>query len=120
MKAVIAHGAGDLRVEDLAEPALPDDLVAVRIVYGGICGSDLHYAKNGANGAYTIAEPLTLGHEVVGVVVSRYVHVALGVLQIVAPSASGAPFVVAVPTTPTVKPLAVALSAVLQSDPSPL
>lgn len=68
MKAVIAHGAGDLRVEEIAEPELPAERVSVGIVYGGICGSDLHYAKNGANGAYTIAEPLTLGHEVVGVV----------------------------------------------------
>lgn len=68
MKAVVAHGAGDLRIDDVTEPGLPADRVAVDIVYGGICGSDLHYARAGANGAYTIAEPLILGHEVVGVV----------------------------------------------------
>lgn len=96
MKAVIAHGAADLRVEDIAEPALPDDLVAVRIVYGGICGSDLHYARNGANGAYAIAEPLTLGHEVVGVV------------EAVGAAVGGGPLIgtrVAIhPATPTPKP----------------
>lgn len=68
MKAVVVYGAGDLRVEETESPELADDLVSVRIVYGGICGSDLHYAETGSNGAYTINEPLTLGHEVVGVV----------------------------------------------------
>ncbi|MFJ4171570.1 L-idonate 5-dehydrogenase [Paenarthrobacter sp. NPDC089714] len=68
MHAVVAHGPGDLRIENLPEPSLATDKVLVRVVYGGICGSDLHYAKDGRNGAYTIAEPLTLGHEVVGVV----------------------------------------------------
>ena len=68
MKAVIAHGAGDLRVEPVAPLEVSADRILVRIVYGGICGSDLHYAKDGRNGAYTISSPLTLGHEVVGVV----------------------------------------------------
>lgn len=68
MKAVVAHGPGDLRIDDIPRPALEEGRVAVRIVYGGICGSDLHYARTGSNGAYTIVEPLILGHEVVGVV----------------------------------------------------
>ncbi|HKU09671.1 MAG TPA: L-idonate 5-dehydrogenase [Sinomonas sp.] len=68
MKAVIAHGEGDLRVESVEPIAVSPDRVLVRIVYGGICGSDLHYAKDGRNGAYVIKTPLTLGHEVVGVV----------------------------------------------------
>lgn len=42
----------------------------VRIVYGGICGSDLHYYGQGRNGAFVVEEPMVLGHEVVGVVVS--------------------------------------------------
>ncbi|HKU35463.1 MAG TPA: zinc-binding dehydrogenase [Paenarthrobacter sp.] len=68
MHAVVAHGPADLRVENLPEVSAAHDKVLVRVVYGGICGSDLHYAKDGRNGAYTIEEPLTLGHEVVGVV----------------------------------------------------
>ncbi|MCH6470178.1 zinc-binding dehydrogenase [Sinomonas terrae] len=68
MKAVIAHGEGDLRVEPVDPVAATPGNVLVRVVYGGICGSDLHYAKDGRNGAYVIKTPLTLGHEVVGVV----------------------------------------------------
>lgn len=68
MKAVVVHAAGDLRIDDLAVPEPGPDQVRVRIVYGGICGSDLHYAQSGRNGVYEVAEPLTLGHEVVGVV----------------------------------------------------
>lgn len=67
MHAVVAHGPGDLRIEDRPVPTPSPGNVLVRIVYGGICGSDLHYARDGRNGAYTIAEPLVLGHEVVGV-----------------------------------------------------
>jgi L-idonate 5-dehydrogenase len=40
--------------------------VLVRATHGGICGSDLHYYRHGAVGAFTLREPLTLGHEVVG------------------------------------------------------
>lgn len=65
---VVAHGAGDLRVEDLAEPTPADDEAVVEIAFGGICGSDLHYWQHGAAGASILREPLTLGHEVSGVV----------------------------------------------------
>ena len=68
MKAVVARGAGELAVEDVEQPAAAAGRVLVGIAYGGICGSDLHYARDGRNGAYEIEEPLVLGHEVVGVV----------------------------------------------------
>lgn len=68
MKAVVVHGANDLRVEEVPTPDPGRGEVLVRIVYGGICGSDLHYAHLGRNGIYQVMEPLTLGHEVVGVV----------------------------------------------------
>lgn len=68
MHAIVAHGPDDLRIDDLATPEPGAGEVLVRIVYGGICGSDLHYAHTGKNGVYEIVEPLTLGHEVVGVI----------------------------------------------------
>ncbi|KAA9156004.1 alcohol dehydrogenase catalytic domain-containing protein [Amycolatopsis acidicola] len=68
MKAIVVHGARDLRVDTVPGHAAAPDSVVVRIVYGGICGSDLHYAADGRNGPYTVTEPLVLGHEVVGVV----------------------------------------------------
>ncbi|WP_407706597.1 alcohol dehydrogenase catalytic domain-containing protein [Streptomyces scopuliridis] len=33
-----------------------------------MCGSDLHYARHGANGSYALREPLILGHEIVGLI----------------------------------------------------
>ena len=35
----------------------------------GLCGSDLHYYNHGRNGDIILREPLTLGHESVGIVV---------------------------------------------------
>jgi L-idonate 5-dehydrogenase len=66
MRAVVAHGAGDLRLEERPVPTPGPGEVAVEIRYGGICGSDLHYWRHGAVGEFRLREPLVLGHEVVG------------------------------------------------------
>lgn len=66
MRAIVAHGAGDLRLEERPVPSPGPGEVAVDIRYGGICGSDLHYWRHGAVGEFRIREPLVLGHEVVG------------------------------------------------------
>ena len=66
MKALVVHGAGDLRFDDLPAQAPEPGQVLVRNTHGGICGSDLHYYKHGAVGAFALREPLVLGHEVVG------------------------------------------------------
>ncbi|MET8759992.1 L-idonate 5-dehydrogenase [Lentzea sp. NPDC004782] len=68
MPAVVAHGANDLRLEELPVPAPGPGEVAVSVRYGGICGSDLHYWRHGAVGDFRLREPLVLGHEVSGVV----------------------------------------------------
>ncbi|BCW36639.1 L-idonate 5-dehydrogenase [Arthrobacter sp. StoSoilA2] len=69
--AVVAHGKGDLRIEDipLARPAANESLV--EIAYGGICGSDLHYWLHGAAGESILKAPMVLGHEIVGVVIEQ-------------------------------------------------
>jgi len=64
--AVIAHGAEDLRVEDIGDPRPAPDEAIVEIAYGGVCGSDLHYWRHGAAGASVLREPMILGHEVSG------------------------------------------------------
>ncbi|WP_312180838.1 L-idonate 5-dehydrogenase [Arthrobacter sp.] len=63
---VVAHGAGDLRVEpvDLAAPGSGE--AVVEVAYGGVCGSDLHYWQHGAAGESILKAPMLLGHEVVG------------------------------------------------------
>lgn len=66
MKAVVFHGVGDIRLDDVPEPALqePTDAI-VRITASAICGTDLHFVRGTFAGmkAGTI-----LGHEAVGVV----------------------------------------------------
>jgi len=67
--AVVAHAAGDLRIEDIPVPAPAPDEAVIEVAFGGICGSDLHYWLHGAAGESILKEPLVLGHEIVGTVV---------------------------------------------------
>ncbi|GBQ82436.1 zinc-dependent alcohol dehydrogenase [Gluconacetobacter johannae DSM 13595] len=68
--ALVIHGAGDLRLDSMALPPPGPDEVSVRIAWGGICGSDMHYLHHGGVGASVLREPMVLGHEVSGVVLS--------------------------------------------------
>ena len=68
MLAAVCHGRKDLRIEAASGQSLAPDEVRVRVAFGGICGSDLHYYHRGAVGDFHLREPLTLGHEVSGVV----------------------------------------------------
>jgi len=66
MKAVVFHGIGDIRVEDVPEPKIqePTDAI-VRLTSSAICGTDLHFVR----GTFSGMKPGTiLGHEGVGVV----------------------------------------------------
>ena len=66
--AVVAHSAGDLRVEEVPEPTPGPGEAVVSVAYGGICGSDLHYWTHGAAGLSILREPMVLGHEMSGTV----------------------------------------------------
>ena len=68
MRAVVAHAAKDLRIEEAPAPALGPRELSVQVAYGGICGSDLHYFNDGGFGLVRIREPMILGHEVAGTV----------------------------------------------------
>ncbi len=66
MRALTWHGTGDVRVDDVPDPAIeqPTDVI-VRITSTGLCGSDLHL--------YTVLGPFLgegdiLGHEPMGIV----------------------------------------------------
>ena len=66
MKAVVFHGQGDIRVDDVPDPQLqaPTDAI-VRLTASAICGTDLHFIR----GCFPDMQPGTiLGHEGVGVV----------------------------------------------------
>lgn len=66
MKAVVVHGAGDLRLDELPDPSPRDGEVLVAVEWGGICGSDVAYWRNGASGTAVLKHPLVLGHEMAG------------------------------------------------------
>jgi (R,R)-butanediol dehydrogenase/meso-butanediol dehydrogenase/diacetyl reductase len=78
MRALRFHGARDLRVEDVDEPAGPGpNDVVVRIAACGICGTDLHEYVAGPIVTPVEPHPLTgaqnpqiLGHEFAGDVVA--------------------------------------------------
>jgi threonine dehydrogenase-like Zn-dependent dehydrogenase len=66
MKAVTWHGKRDVRVDDVADPAIQDPTdVIVRITTSGICGSDLHLYET--LGPFMHAGDI-IGHEPMGVV----------------------------------------------------
>jgi L-idonate 5-dehydrogenase len=68
MRAVVAHAAKDLRIEEVATPDVGSNEIRVRVGFGGICGSDLHYFNHGGFGAVRLREPMILGHEVAATV----------------------------------------------------
>lgn len=66
MKAVVWHGVGDIRFEDVSDPRIeePTDAI-VRLTTSAICGTDLHMVRGTMSGM----KPGTiLGHEGVGIV----------------------------------------------------
>jgi L-idonate 5-dehydrogenase len=66
MKAVVVHGAGDVRIDERPRPEPARDEVLLALEWGGICGSDVAYWKKGASGTAALAHPLVLGHEFAG------------------------------------------------------
>ncbi len=68
MKAIVIHGAKDLRIEERPLEAVGTGQVEIAIEAGGICGSDLHYYNHGGFGAIRVREPMILGHEIAGTV----------------------------------------------------
>jgi L-idonate 5-dehydrogenase len=66
MRAAFIDGKEQLAVRETETPTPGDGEVRLRIGYVGICGSDLHYYFEGANGEYVVREPLVPGHELSG------------------------------------------------------
>lgn len=65
MRATLMYNAGDVRVEDVAEPTIqhPTDAV-IRVTYACVCGSDLHPYHS----LEATPEGRRMGHEAIGVV----------------------------------------------------
>jgi threonine dehydrogenase-like Zn-dependent dehydrogenase len=66
MKAVVFHGVGDIRLDNVPEPTIqqPTDAI-IRLTSSAICGTDLHMIR----GTFSGMKPGTiLGHEGVGII----------------------------------------------------
>ncbi|MEY4585432.1 MAG: hypothetical protein RJB10_1929, partial [Pseudomonadota bacterium] len=66
MRALVCHAPKDLRLEEQQPEVLGAQQLRIRVAFGGICGSDLHYFQHGGFGAVRLKEPMALGHEVSG------------------------------------------------------
>jgi threonine dehydrogenase-like Zn-dependent dehydrogenase len=66
VKAVVFHGEGDVRVDDVPEPTIqnPTDAI-VRLIATSICGTDVHIVRGSLPG---MRPGTILGHEGVGIV----------------------------------------------------
>ena len=63
MKAALAYGTKDVRIENVDDPKIttPNDVI-VKVTAGGICGSDLHIYR----GHFPLPEGSGVGPEFVG------------------------------------------------------
>ena len=64
-RAVFLHGVRDVRVGSYDNPTRLGP-VGIDVAAVGICGSDLHYYKDGGIGSAVIREPFVPGHEYAG------------------------------------------------------
>jgi len=79
MRAAVYHGRCDLRLEDVPEPVAGHGDVKLRVLYNGICGSDLHEyyagpittrATGNPHPLTGVTNPVIFGHEFCGQVVA--------------------------------------------------
>lgn len=69
MRASVLVSKGVIEMQERPVPTPGDGEVLVRVASVGVCGSDVHYYKEGRIGDYVVDQPLVLGHEVSGLVV---------------------------------------------------
>lgn len=68
MKAWFAQGGESMELREVPIPQPKAGEVLVKIQAAGICGSDVHFYKDGRIGPFVLTEPLILGHECSGVI----------------------------------------------------
>lgn len=61
--ALLLHGARDARVAPFSLRDSRGDEVLIKVAAVGVCGSDLHYFKDGGIGSLAIRQPFVPGHE---------------------------------------------------------
>ena len=69
MKAAFLEKPGRIVVQEVPDPVCGNGQVLIRIREIGLCGSDLHYYREGRIGDHVVRQPHVLGHECCGEVV---------------------------------------------------
>ncbi len=75
-KAAVMTGVNEMIVTEIPMPELNPDDVLIRIRSVGVCGSDIHFYKEGHIGARWVKPPIVLGHECAGEIVAVGANVA--------------------------------------------
>jgi len=71
MKTFALTGREKMEMQERPMPEIVNDTdVLIRMIRVGVCGSDMHYYKDGAIGSQVISYPFTPGHEGAGIVAS--------------------------------------------------
>lgn len=70
MRAAFLDGIEQISIREVPVPPVDAHDVLVRIEAVGVCGSDVHYFHEGRIGDFVVEEPLILGHEAAGTIVS--------------------------------------------------
>jgi L-iditol 2-dehydrogenase len=75
MLASVLKEVGVVEVEERPVPQPGPNEVLVRVASVGVCGSDVHYYEHGRIAHFVVEEPLILGHEASGTIVTVGSHV---------------------------------------------
>ncbi|MFN4227502.1 MAG: NAD(P)-dependent alcohol dehydrogenase [Candidatus Ratteibacteria bacterium] len=69
MKAAFLIKPYNIEIREIEKPEIKnEDDVLIKVKSVGVCGSDIHYYKEGRIGDFVVKEPLILGHESSGIV----------------------------------------------------
>jgi L-iditol 2-dehydrogenase len=70
MLASVLMAKGVINVQERPVPSIGADQVLIKVSSVGVCGSDVHFFKEGALGDWVVCKPLVLGHESGGTIVA--------------------------------------------------
>ena len=70
MTASVLVAPGNIELQERSVPTPDPDEVLVRVTAVGVCGSDVHFYRDGHLGDWVVTEPLVLGHESGGTIVA--------------------------------------------------
>lgn len=66
MRASVMTGVRTLEIEDRPVPTPAPYEVLIEVAAVGVCGSDVHYYREGRIGDFVVNDPMVLGHELSG------------------------------------------------------